>query len=134
MYLVVVYTWQYETRTIVEDAGCIWWKFLLVQAQLLSETQIADNEKQAYVVAQATNEQLTKKLEDAEKKVDQLQDSVQRFVTSLLVEAFGVLSLSFFFGWGGGLLSNIQIGFWCYKIVARICNSVLFLQIRRQGV
>ncbi|XP_011007728.1 PREDICTED: myosin-17-like isoform X1 [Populus euphratica] len=49
-----------------------------LRAQLLSETQIADNEKQAYVVAQATNEQLTKKLEDAEKKVDQLQDSVQR--------------------------------------------------------
>ncbi|KAH8520823.1 hypothetical protein H0E87_002035 [Populus deltoides] len=49
-----------------------------LRAQLLSETQISDNEKQAYVVAQATNEQLTKKLEDAEKKVDQLQDSVQR--------------------------------------------------------
>lgn len=49
-----------------------------LRAQLLSETQIADNEKQAYVVAQATNEQLTKKLEDAEKRVDQLQDSVQR--------------------------------------------------------
>jgi myosin-5 len=83
---------------------------LLVQAQLLSETQIADNEKQAYVVAQATNEQLTKKLEDAEKKVDQLQDSVQRFVTSLLVEVFGVLFFFFFFffffflgGGGGGL-------------------------------
>jgi myosin-5 len=75
---------------------------LLVQAQLLSETQIADNEKQAYVVAQATNEQLTKKLEDAEKKVDQLQDSVQRFVTSLLVEVFGVLFFFFFFGGGGG--------------------------------
>jgi myosin-5 len=79
---------------------------LLVQAQLLSETQIADNEKQAYVVAQATNEQLTKKLEDAEKKVDQLQDSVQRFVTSLLVEAFGVLSLSFFLGGGGGVIKH----------------------------
>uniref|UniRef100_A0A6M2F8R2 Myosin motor domain-containing protein n=1 Tax=Populus davidiana TaxID=266767 RepID=A0A6M2F8R2_9ROSI len=49
-----------------------------LRAQLLSETQIADNEKQAYVVAQATNEELTKKLEDAEKRVDQLQDSVQR--------------------------------------------------------
>ncbi|CAK7356900.1 unnamed protein product [Dovyalis caffra] len=48
------------------------------QAQLLSKTQITDEAKQAYAVAQATNEQLTKKLEDAEKKADQLQDSVQR--------------------------------------------------------
>jgi len=125
MYLVVVYTWQYETRTIVEDAGCIWWKFLLVQAQLLSETQIADNEKQAYVVAQATNEQLTKKLEDAEKKVDQLQDSVQRFVTSLLVEAFGVLSLSlFFFGWGGGGVGVIKHTNW----VLMLQNCCTYLQ------
>jgi myosin-5 len=90
---------------------------LLVQAQLLSETQIADNEKQAYVVAQATNEQLTKKLEDAEKKVDQLQDSVQRFVTSLLVEVFGVLFFFFFFffffflGGGGGVFNKKKFGF-----------------------
>jgi myosin-5 len=90
---------------------------LLVQAQLLSETQIADNEKQAYVVAQATNEQLTKKLEDAEKKVDQLQDSVQRFVTSLLVEAFGVLSLSFFLGGGGGCYQTYKLGFDVTKLL-----------------
>ncbi|KAB5574325.1 hypothetical protein DKX38_001519 [Salix brachista] len=49
-----------------------------LRAQLVSETQMADKEKQAYVVAQATNEQLTKKLADAEKRADQLQDSVQR--------------------------------------------------------
>ncbi|KAJ6700754.1 MYOSIN [Salix koriyanagi] len=49
-----------------------------LRAQLVSETQMADKEKQAYVVAQATNEQLTKKLADAEKRTDQLQDSVQR--------------------------------------------------------
>ena len=91
---------------------------MLVQAQLLSETQIADNEKQAYVVAQATNEQLTKKLEDAEKKVDQLQDSVQRFVTSLLVEAFGVLSLSFFLGGGGGgCYQTYKLGFDVTKLL-----------------
>jgi len=94
---------------------------LLVQAQLLSETQIADNEKQAYVVAQATNEQLTKKLEDAEKKVDQLQDSVQRFVTSLLVEVFGVLFFFFFFffffflGGGGGGFKKNKLGFFFKK-------------------
>lgn len=46
--------------------------------------------KQAYAVEQAKNGELTRKLEDAGKKVDQLQDSVQRFVT----EFVGVLLTS----------------------------------------
>ena len=38
-----------------------------------------------YAVEQAENGELNRKLEDAEKKVDQLQDSVQRFVIILEV-------------------------------------------------
>ena len=48
-----------------------------VQVLLQSETQIAEETKQAYAVEQAKNGELNRKLEDAEKKVDQLQDSVQ---------------------------------------------------------
>ena len=55
-----------------------------LQALLQSETQIADETKQAYAVEQAKNGELNRKLEDAEKKVDQLQDSVQRFVIILV--------------------------------------------------
>jgi myosin-5 len=53
----------------------------LVQALFQSETQIVEEAKQAYAVEQAKNAELTRKLGDAEKKVDQVQDSVQRFVT-----------------------------------------------------
>ena len=56
-----------------------------VQVLLQSETQIAEETKQAYAVEQAKNTELNRKLEDAEKKVDQLQDSVQRFVIILEV-------------------------------------------------
>ena len=51
-----------------------------VQVLLQSETQIAEDTKQGYAVGE-----LNRKLEDAEKKVDQLQDSVQRFVIILEV-------------------------------------------------
>ena len=56
---------------------------IFVQALLQSETQIAEETKQAYAVEQTKNGELNRKLEGAEKKVDQLQDSVQRFVIIL---------------------------------------------------
>ncbi|KAK4591219.1 hypothetical protein RGQ29_021424 [Quercus rubra] len=49
-----------------------------VQVLLQSETQIAEDTKQGYAVGE-----LNRKLEDAEKKVDQLQDSVQRLEEKL---------------------------------------------------
>lgn len=56
--------------------------FLISQAFLLVEKQAAVEAKQGHTTELAKNGKLTKKLEDAEKKVDQLQDSVQRFVTN----------------------------------------------------
>ena len=55
--------------------------FSPAQASLLSQTQTAEVAKKASAGAEAKNGELTKKLKDEEKKVDQLQDSVQRFVT-----------------------------------------------------
>ncbi|KAL0009972.1 hypothetical protein SO802_005080 [Lithocarpus litseifolius] len=55
----------------------------LLEALLQSETHIAEETKQAYAVEQAKNGELNRKLEDAEKKVDQLQDSVQRLEEKL---------------------------------------------------
>jgi len=46
---------------------------------LISERQSTDEAEKAYAEAQGRNSELMKKLEDAESKVDQLQDSVQRF-------------------------------------------------------
>ncbi|EFH66494.1 hypothetical protein ARALYDRAFT_889165 [Arabidopsis lyrata subsp. lyrata] len=46
---------------------------------LSSETQKADEAKQAYLSALVQNDELSKKLEEAGRKIDQLQDSVQRF-------------------------------------------------------
>ncbi|XP_023645044.1 myosin-5 isoform X2 [Capsella rubella] len=46
---------------------------------LSSETQKADEAKQAYCSTLVQNEELSKKLEEAGRKIDQLQDSVQRF-------------------------------------------------------
>jgi len=55
---------------------------------LLSERQSTDEAKKAYAEAQDRNSELIKKLEDAESKVEQLQDSVQRFFfLSILVFA-----------------------------------------------
>lgn len=48
------------------------------------ETRMVEEAKQAYAVEQAKNRELTRKLEDAGKKVDQLQDSVQRFETEFV--------------------------------------------------
>ncbi|ESQ35040.1 hypothetical protein EUTSA_v10006551mg [Eutrema salsugineum] len=46
---------------------------------LSSETHKADEAKQAYRSALGHNEELSKRLEDAGRKIDQLQESVQRF-------------------------------------------------------
>lgn len=51
-----------------------------MQALLLSERQAAEGAGKASIDAEARNAELAKKLEDAEQKVDQLQESVQRFV------------------------------------------------------
>lgn len=61
-----------------------WQWFVNLQASLLAQTQSAEEAKQACAAAQAQNEELIRKLGDAEKKVDQLQESVQRFVTKLM--------------------------------------------------
>lgn len=52
------------------------------QALLLSERQAAEEARKGRSDAEARNAELTKNLEDAEKKVDQLQESVQRFVNT----------------------------------------------------
>lgn len=61
-----------------------WQWFVNLQASLLAQTQSAEEAKQACAAAQTQNEELIRKLGDAEKKVDQLQESVQRFVTKLI--------------------------------------------------
>ncbi|CAI0419602.1 unnamed protein product [Linum tenue] len=73
-----------ETPVVVEDTEKIrsfTARVEKLEALLLSQRQAAEEAKQACVVAESQKEQLCKKLENSEKKVDQLQDSVQRFVT-----------------------------------------------------
>lgn len=47
---------------------------------LLSERQAAEEARKARSDAEARNAELNRNLEDAEKKVDQLQESAQRYV------------------------------------------------------
>lgn len=61
-------------------------KFTIVQALLQSEKQSAEEIRRARADAEVRNKELFGKLEDAERKVDQLQDSVQRFVLVNLVD------------------------------------------------
>lgn len=49
---------------------------------LLSERQAAEEARKAHADGEARNSELAKKLEDAAKKMDQLQESVQRFVNA----------------------------------------------------
>ncbi|CAI0419969.1 unnamed protein product [Linum tenue] len=73
-----------ETPVVVEDTEKIrsfTARVGKLEALLLSQRQAAEEAKQACAVAESQKEQLCKKLENSEKKVDQLQDSVQRFVT-----------------------------------------------------
>lgn len=58
------------------------WVSVAVQASLLSERQAAEEARKACKDADARNSELSKKLEDAERKVDQIQETVQRFVNA----------------------------------------------------
>ncbi|XP_059594815.1 LOW QUALITY PROTEIN: myosin-17 [Vitis vinifera] len=72
-----------ETPVIVQDTekvDSLTAEVERLKASLLSQTQAAEEAKQACAAAQAQNEELTTKLGDAEKKVDQLEDSVQSFI------------------------------------------------------
>lgn len=67
-----------------------------------SETCRAEEANQACSLAQARNGELIKKLDDTEKKVDQLQDVVQRSILKMKhfrLEDLGALTLNikFFF-------------------------------------
>lgn len=53
---------------------------LTMQGMLSSETRKADEAKQAHRSALVQNEELSKRLDEAGRKINQLQDSVQRFV------------------------------------------------------
>ncbi|KAG8481812.1 hypothetical protein CXB51_027190 [Gossypium anomalum] len=69
-----------ETPVIVQDTekiNSLTSEVEKLKALLLAEKQTAKEAKQAHATEQAKNVDLTKKLEDAGKKVDQLQDSVQ---------------------------------------------------------
>ncbi|XP_062155065.1 myosin-17-like [Alnus glutinosa] len=75
-----------ETRVIIQDTERVDLLTAEVErfkALLPLETRMAEEAKQAYAVEQAKNRELTRKLEDAGKKVDQLQDSVQRLEEKL---------------------------------------------------
>ncbi|GLT69540.1 hypothetical protein SLA2020_416840 [Shorea laevis] len=70
-----------ETPVIIQDTervDSLTAEVERLKALLPSETRMVEELKQAYAVEQAKNGELTRKLEDAGKKVDQLQDSVQR--------------------------------------------------------
>ncbi|MBA0671781.1 hypothetical protein Goklo_023993, partial [Gossypium klotzschianum] len=69
-----------ETPVIVQDTekiNSLTSEVEKLKALLLAEKQTAKEAKQAHATEQAKNVDLTKKLEDDGKKVDQLQDSVQ---------------------------------------------------------
>ncbi|GLU22442.1 hypothetical protein SLE2022_385170 [Rubroshorea leprosula] len=75
-----------ETPVIVKDTETInslTSEVEKLKALLQAEKQIAEEAKQAYTLVQAKNGELVNKLEDAEKKADQLQDSVQRLEEKL---------------------------------------------------
>ncbi|GKV00835.1 hypothetical protein SLEP1_g13455 [Rubroshorea leprosula] len=75
-----------ETPVIVKDTETInslTSEVEKLKALLQAEKQIAEEAKQAYTLVQAKNGELVNKLEDAEKKAHQLQDSVQRLEEKL---------------------------------------------------
>ncbi|XP_038995062.1 myosin-17-like [Hibiscus syriacus] len=70
-----------ETPVIVQDTeriNSLTSEVEELKALLLAERQTAEEAKQAHAIEQAKNVDLTKKLEDAGKKADQLQNSLQR--------------------------------------------------------
>lgn len=58
------------------DSGCM----LLLQALLVAEREENDVTKKAHANALETNEELNKKVSDADEKIKQFTDTVQRFV------------------------------------------------------
>lgn len=75
-----------ETHVLVQDVEKISALVAEVEhlkALLSSEKQISDASKKASAEAQGRNDELMKKLEDANAKADQLQDSVQRMEEKL---------------------------------------------------
>lgn len=58
------------------DSGCM----LLLQALLVAEREENDVAKKAHANALETNEELNKKVSDADEKIKQFSDTVQRFV------------------------------------------------------
>ena len=52
---------------------------LLLQALLLTERQATEAAKREHAESERRNEELIKKFESAEKKIEQLQDTVQRY-------------------------------------------------------
>ncbi|KAJ4717840.1 Myosin [Melia azedarach] len=70
-----------ETPVIVQDTekiNSLTAEVEKLKALLQSQTQTAEEEKQARAFSETKNGELTRKLEDSEKKADELQDSVQR--------------------------------------------------------
>ncbi|KAL4388021.1 hypothetical protein GQ457_09G005520 [Hibiscus cannabinus] len=75
-----------ETPVIVQDTeriNSLTSEVEELKALLLAEKQTAEEAKKAHVIEQTKNVNLAKKLEDAGKKADQLQDSVQRLEEKL---------------------------------------------------
>jgi len=58
------------------DGGCM----LLLQALLVAEREENDVTKKAHANALETNEELNKRVSDADEKIKQFSDTVQRFV------------------------------------------------------
>ena len=58
------------------DSGCM----LLLQALLVAEREENYVTKKAHANALETNEELNKKVSDADEKIKQFSDTVQRFV------------------------------------------------------
>ena len=73
------------------------WISVAVQASLLSERQAAEEARKACKDADARNSELSKKLIDSQQKVDQLQESVQRFVNDLWNGTMNVKTLPYIF-------------------------------------
>lgn len=56
------------------------WCMLLLQALLVAEREENDVMKKVHANALETNEELNKKISDADEKIKQFSDTVQRFV------------------------------------------------------
>ena len=66
---------------------------LFIQESLLLEREAAEEARKALTQAEARNAELIKKFEDSERKVDQLQNTVQRLVKILVSEKNGLYGL-----------------------------------------